>query len=657
MGFKYVSDIVREDYKSWDHSKPIVINAATGTGKTYFILEKLLPYVHSNGKRILYLSNRTALKQQVESKIKSEYENSIKVCNYQRFANTSFALHNNYESSDVKRAKEDSYILSADYYVLDEAHFFLEDSSFNVSINDCIDKINTLRNRNKESIWIFITATAPYLFIFLANCLFIQINYSSWHPELNKNYPYSVRLLLKYKECDYKEMIEFEDYIRRDVFFEYDSFSDFWEFHRQPSKNHFSSELNSYHRFFTEAKTKCKYYSLDADYSYITPVYYTHDIDIIDAICNTPSDEKWLIFVESEAKGYKLKKELISCGYEDTAFVTAKNKTVSGSPEKGAFRSIIKYEKFPQRILIATKVLDNGVNFKDPDLKHIVVQSFEETSFLQMVGRKRRENEEDRIRLYIKDIPEGKIRKLFETRILQIIQFWHALSNLQSPDCYDDEFYHDLGIFKNKYTKSGHYLNPFNIYVRQKSRNNNVKYSQFFLIQEFDPVPFFKDKITYDYYKMLAMFEQAQNERFDRLKEQRFKTEEEYFEAERSITDQHMWLKEQLSWLGFEYDPNNWVSYKNVALTKSQQELENFLNEHEGILKIEEEKTLKELFKAFIKNIRPVHKHSKSKGSISVINKCFEEFDFPYRIKSIKKTRYGKQRNWWHVVFSPPSIN
>ena len=46
----FVADEIRDDYKKWAHGDIIIIHAQTGAGKTYFVLQKLLPFVAEHGK-------------------------------------------------------------------------------------------------------------------------------------------------------------------------------------------------------------------------------------------------------------------------------------------------------------------------------------------------------------------------------------------------------------------------------------------------------------------------------------------------------------------------------------------------------------------------------------------------------------------------------
>ncbi len=66
----YISDRISKEYENWKNGDLIFIEAPTGSGKTTFVLEHLLPYFHEKGKRILYLVNRKILKKQLKKELK-----------------------------------------------------------------------------------------------------------------------------------------------------------------------------------------------------------------------------------------------------------------------------------------------------------------------------------------------------------------------------------------------------------------------------------------------------------------------------------------------------------------------------------------------------------------------------------------------------------
>ena len=661
MTIQHISDVIGEAYKTWTPEKPVLINAPMGAGKTYFALNVLLPYIQQNGKRMVYLANRAALQQQINQLIPGEYKNAITTCSYQRFANINFAGQRNDMRNATERQKDDATLMNADYYILDEAHFFLSDSTFNMTIQQCYERMKEVQRRKRTSIWIYMTATMPYLLMFLSdpNILIPYLEYSGRYREVegqfgyfNRTYFSNVSALLKYKEM-MDVSIKKYDFPNQQLFSQYNV-----------RKSWFSDKSQEYDDKLNKNIEKYDYYSMDGDYSYITPVYFNNWDEIVTAVQNTPASEKWLIFVKSKTDGEYLKEKMVENGIEETVFIHAKNRN---DPTLGAgrtFQHIVECERYRERVMITTKVMDNGVNLKDNELRHVVIDAFEKTTFLQMLGRKRRTSKDDKIFLYLKNASEGTIRNQFKNQILSITTFLYDFLKISNREEIRDRNRNKDGFF-DRYTTGGHYKWPYQAYLAKRSSyspqpfgNSIAKDNPFLLIDIYEPAGYAKSKLTYDYYKMLAMFERAQNERDSLLNGREFQTEEERDRAEKSLQEkQFIWLKEQLSWIGLnseKYDPNSptyWITTQTGRSEKSYDALMAFLSQYEGtsILSVNEEADLKAFFCAWIQNIRPVHQYAKSKGSISIINRCFEEFAIPYQISSVKLTLNRKQRNWWLI--------
>ena len=172
-----ITDIVGDNYKEWYKGTRIVFDAGTNSGKTYFILNVLLPWAHEKKKKILYLCNRTPLRDQIRQAVnklgsvdfktwdydfeleqdvevletRDKYERTIRVENYQWLE--SFYAGNPVGASD--------YFSSVDYVVADEYHYQLTDPI----INDDIDVSYKLLNKWTESkVVIFMSATAHPFF-------------------------------------------------------------------------------------------------------------------------------------------------------------------------------------------------------------------------------------------------------------------------------------------------------------------------------------------------------------------------------------------------------------------------------------------------------------------------------------------------------------
>lgn len=115
--------LIQDDYKKWKAGDNILIGAGMGAGKTRFALNILLEHAKINNKKILTLSNRTALK--LENNLNIEKHNNkkfIKNITYQQ-------LENDLSSGNYSLKWLDIF----DYIICDECHYFLTDSWNNTS--------------------------------------------------------------------------------------------------------------------------------------------------------------------------------------------------------------------------------------------------------------------------------------------------------------------------------------------------------------------------------------------------------------------------------------------------------------------------------------------------------------------------------------------
>lgn len=386
---EWVSDVIGDDFKQWrtkdksakfgSYPTKVFIEAPTGSGKTYFIINKLLPFAAERGRNILYLSNRTVLEKQVKKHIGNvyyeKYDENKDVTKYDIFF-----THNkvasitvmNYQAIIGALKKGLSAYISGEYYyvIFDEVHFFLEDALFNPMTFYCYD---TLFRNFYNSVKIFISAT---------------INETK-------------TLIDSLKPEDYREErlgIE-KNLIREDI----------------------------------------KTYFVNSNVKKYVPYYFKEEAEILEAIKRNLFKDKWLIFVHSKQYGKQLQtkiESIISVLYSNirdeihthkrmmekklnreeiikekrniakleeeekrirkckVAFVNADNKY------NKTMSNIINNSKYNETILITTKVLDNGVNIKDAAVKHIVIPFSYRVEFLQMLGRKRIENNEV-VNLYV----------------------------------------------------------------------------------------------------------------------------------------------------------------------------------------------------------------------------------------------------------------
>lgn len=313
---------------------PVLINAPTGTGKSYFILNELANFAKNNNAGILLLTNRSVLSWQLKIQtIKNLFDISlalddideivtignITISTYQSFCNNIHIL-----PKDIK------------FVVMDEAHFFYSDAKFNA--NTCM----ILRS-------------------ILNYAAYMQRIYMSATPE-------EVKPLIAFEEINLINRILNHG----------DSYS---QIAAMSMPRHIQE-------FVFKPHTK--------SFDFIDLKFFDEWETIIDKINCSDSKEKWLIFVGNIEDGKHLKSQL-----KNAIFVEA-------STKERANTSLIMREKFSEKILISTNVLDNGINFKDDDLKNIVIDSTDKTQIIQMIGRKRR-NQNEKVNVYIMNQSKEKI--------------------------------------------------------------------------------------------------------------------------------------------------------------------------------------------------------------------------------------------------------
>jgi hypothetical protein len=146
MSKQYITDVLTiSEIVKWKKGDRILITSQTGSGKSQWIKDQLYQYCKSNDKKILLLSNRTALKNQNINEIGEDKSDIITLKNYQTlensylYGNTVDALFNNY-----------------DYICYDEVHYLLSDSPFNANTDILM---NPIKFPSKDKIFIFLTAT------------------------------------------------------------------------------------------------------------------------------------------------------------------------------------------------------------------------------------------------------------------------------------------------------------------------------------------------------------------------------------------------------------------------------------------------------------------------------------------------------------------
>ena len=431
--------------------EPIFISAPTGCGKNYFMEHDILgPLLEKNKdlptqehERLLLLSNRVALGRQTKKEIAdfirkrtgdSTYFDTIDSISKKKqkaldritdFGDM-FAFSYQQISSNLANLVDKNI----KYVIFDECHFFCSDSVFNPQTCRILNELTSIFS---NAVRIYMSSTLETVF---------------------------------------------EPIIRNEV-----------ELSRK-------NLTNTY-----DARLPIKYYDVSREYDYLDIKFWEDDEEIIDAI--TKGSGKWLVFVDSINDGTELQKKIneklkpsttydsendtsdeeddtsdeeddTSDEEDDTSdeedeeddtsdeedeendtskkkkkkkpgnspaeFITAANKG------KDSYTSIVNDEKLPKdvRVLIATAVIDNGVNIKDKSVKHIVIGVPDRVEFIQMLGRLRiDDNFKGKINLYIKNFPLKVLKKKWRNDMLTLIGRLEYLSSGKIPT---DEQSHMIDI-------------------------------------------------------------------------------------------------------------------------------------------------------------------------------------------------------------------
>jgi hypothetical protein len=177
-------------------------------------------------------------------------------------------------------------------------------------------------------------------------------------------------------------------------------------------------------------------YNLKHDYSYIQDIYFYNRSPVVEAIIqHIPEDEKMLYFGSNAQDTWEL-----STKFGDSSFICSDKNKLHNKSNLKTIEQITLDSMFSNRLLFATKLLDNGVNIKDHKVKHIIINMADPISFIQCLGRKRCLIEEDQITLYIKNYHKGNLYNTVKNynELISIGRDYSQLSELE---------------FKNKYRK------------------------------------------------------------------------------------------------------------------------------------------------------------------------------------------------------------
>lgn len=147
-------------------------------------------------------------------------------------------------------------------------------------------------------------------------------------------------------------------------------------------------------------------YSIKYDYNYINSIYFYNKKNAPENIIRTLSENEKVIFFSDAKTAHHLSQQ-----FDDADFICSRSNNIFYSSKMDSiYQSIINTSTFPSNILCTTKVLDNGINIKDPSVTTIIIDEIELITLIQELGRKRILNQNDKINLYIRNQNNGFIK-------------------------------------------------------------------------------------------------------------------------------------------------------------------------------------------------------------------------------------------------------
>lgn len=524
----YVKSVIGEEYKKWALGSEVYLKAETGTGKSTFILEKLLPYAIEQDREILYLTNRKILHKQLISdicKLQGIPYSVIRDEHSVEFMGITFMTYQSLQ----ERLKNGQRFDEVYYYIVaDEVHYIIEDSMFNPKIRLLLEWLNN----KKRSVFIAISATIEDATNFLG---FYKNEWTLCEESKGK--------------CLYE---------------------------RKPQ--------NCCNAIFG-IREYLYIYTLEAEKNNVKVFAYDDIEQIIDQINSDKSNEKWLIFQANIKEAKNIEKKL-KCTKK---FVSAEAK------DKDVIEEIISTKNFSYKVLICTKVLDNGISLKDIHIKNVVIEATSRTEFLQMYGRRRKcNNDKDCLNLFI----PIKTQQYFQTYCVKKLYPELRVINAY-PEKLLNELLESLEIYEicKKYymLENGRLLlNP----VAKWVLNERIKF-------------------------------------FEKM-------------SQKMKEDPYAFIKMQLKWLDNPVEFSEITFMRDVQNSKARKMLKKILEDNQDkILMKGEQDLLKEKLMPFLQLLVPNRfPHKSRKPGLHIINECLETLDMNFKVVSKSGKRKGQVTVW-----------
>ncbi|SFM32564.1 DEAD/DEAH box helicase family protein [Pelosinus propionicus] len=371
------------------------------------------------------------------------------------------------------------------------------------------------------------------------------------------------------------------------------------------------------------------FYHFKRDYSYLDVRYYSSNKELTDIIINS-GDERWLIFIDNkdECKRFKGRLESVNKGSNEESKASSpclKGKVLTVKAESknnSEYQKMILNESFDSetKVLIATSVIDNGINFRG--INNIVVSDISKVKCLQMVGRGRVDNSNDKITLYIKRFDEDQI----ESRLSYLMK--------QQDAYYSYDLAYDGAPEDKKYKHEAEFLNK---YYNNKSEDWKTA-KRLFARDRNIPTRLFPNRIARS---LVGKYES----RYKAILEEMKRTDEGLKVSGQS------YLEYQLSWFGKKYNEENDITIagKSKEEKKLIEFLEAYVSNEGPLFKDAQDKFSKEFTELHDKAFPRQDPNKERVYGVSKINTIFKKHKMNYEVES-KREKLEDKKTYWKVV-------
>jgi len=201
-------------------------------------------------------------------------------------------------------------------------------------------------------------------------------------------------------------------------------------------------------------------YELPIDFDFIEDLSFFHNDETFEMFMDEiiARNEKAIFFIQSAKKAYELYKKykdycLFNCSKHNSDYYKYVDKT--------KIKEMLKNERFEELILITTTCMDAGVNLVDKEIKHVICEVEDTGTLVQCIGRKRIQDDEDKIHLYIKIINNNALggkttqlkKKIHMANFLKEHTVKEFIANFPRQYDYSNMVYDDIVIENNRCTK------------------------------------------------------------------------------------------------------------------------------------------------------------------------------------------------------------